>query len=391
MSRRFTWRVLAPVALGATLVTSCGSSSSSKSGSTGASGTTAVSVDAGDTSCQVSTEQLPAGRHTFAVKNTGSNMTEVYVYAPGDRVVGEVENIGPSTSRSLVVDLPAGGYEVACKPGMTGHGIRSALAVAATAGDAASSTAASPSADPALTQAISRYRAYLRTETDALITDTAAFTAAVARGDVTAAKQLYPAARQHYERIEPVAESFGDLDPLIDERAADVAPGTSLVGFHRLERDLWAGKLDAASTQAGTGLLAHCRTLAARVATLPVTPLTMGNGAKSLLDEVAKTKVTGEEEHYSHIDLVDFAANVAGSREVVEALRPVLSHRDPALLATLDTRFASLQKLLDSHRDPAVPGGYQSYQQLTPAQVRALAVAVDAVSEPLGRLAGALT
>jgi len=170
-----------------------------------------------------------------------------------------------------------------------------------------------------------------------------------------------------------------------------VAPGTSLVGFHRLERDLWAGRLDATSAQAGTDLLAHCRTLAARVANLPVTALTLGNGAKSLLDEVAKTKVAGEEEHYSHVDLVDFAANVAGSREVVEALRSVLSHRDPALLATLDTRFASLQKLLDSHRDPAVPGGYQSYQQLTPAQVRALAVAVDAVSEPLGRLAGVLT
>lgn len=96
---------------------------------TGARGSAALTVDAGDKSCQVSTSTLPAGRHTFAVTNSASQVNEVYVYAAGDRIVGEVENVGPATSRNLIVELKAGAYQVACKPGMVGNGIRTALTV----------------------------------------------------------------------------------------------------------------------------------------------------------------------------------------------------------------------------------------------------------------------
>jgi len=83
-----------------------------------------VPVTATDSSCEVATTDLPSGSTTFAVSNDGEQVTEVYVYAESDRIVGEVENIGPGTSRDLTVDLSAGTYEVACKPGMTGDGIR---------------------------------------------------------------------------------------------------------------------------------------------------------------------------------------------------------------------------------------------------------------------------
>ena len=86
-----------------------------------------MAVKASDKTCEVATSTLAAGRQTFAVTNKGSDITEVYVYATGDRVVGEVENIGPSTKRNLTVDLVPGDYQVACKPGMVGNGIRSAL------------------------------------------------------------------------------------------------------------------------------------------------------------------------------------------------------------------------------------------------------------------------
>jgi iron uptake system component EfeO len=88
-----------------------------------------IAVDAGETTCEVAATRLPAGRHTFAVSNSASQVTEVYVYASGDRVVGEVENIGPGTTRDLTVDLTAGAYEIACKPGMAGDGNRTALTV----------------------------------------------------------------------------------------------------------------------------------------------------------------------------------------------------------------------------------------------------------------------
>ena len=116
-------------------------------------------------------------------------------------------------------------------------------------------------------------------------------------------------------------------------------------------------------------------------------PDQLGNGAKELLDEVATGKVTGEEERYSHTDLWDFQANVDGARVAYEALRPALQASDAALDATLETRFAALQALLDSHRDG---DGFVLYTALTPTQVKALAAAVDALGEPLAGLTAAV-
>ena len=68
------------------------------------------------------------------MSNEGSQITEVYVYGAGDRIIGEVENIGPATSRDLIVNVTPGDYQIACKPGMTGDGIRQALQVTGTDG-----------------------------------------------------------------------------------------------------------------------------------------------------------------------------------------------------------------------------------------------------------------
>ncbi len=98
----------------------------------GSSGPT-YTVKASDDSCVVSKTALPAGSATFQVTNAGSEVTEVYVYGKEGgaftKVVGEKENIGPGTSQSFSVDLSSGTYEVACKPGMKGDGIRTRITV----------------------------------------------------------------------------------------------------------------------------------------------------------------------------------------------------------------------------------------------------------------------
>lgn len=96
----------------------------------------AIDVTATNDECDVATTDLKAGKTTFAVKNDGDDVTEVYVYANGDEVKGEVENIGPGTSRNLTVDLTSGDYEVACKPGMKGDGIRTKISVTGAGGTA---------------------------------------------------------------------------------------------------------------------------------------------------------------------------------------------------------------------------------------------------------------
>lgn len=97
-------------------------------GSSDAAAATRVAVRATDTECGVDRTSLPPGRATFAVSNGGATATEVYLYQ-GTRIVAEKENIGPGTSVEFSADLPAGSYEVACKPGQTGDGIRTPVTV----------------------------------------------------------------------------------------------------------------------------------------------------------------------------------------------------------------------------------------------------------------------
>ena len=93
------------------------------------SGGTAIPIVSTATTCEVSQTQLTAGKHTFSVDNKGTEVTEVYVYAAGDKVVTEKEHIGPGTSAKFSADLKAGQYQIACKPGEKGSGIRQTITV----------------------------------------------------------------------------------------------------------------------------------------------------------------------------------------------------------------------------------------------------------------------
>jgi len=353
-----------------------------------------ISVTSTDDACEVSATSAPAGTLTFDVTNSGSKVTEFYLLGEdGLRIVGEVENIGPGLTRKLVVSAPEGGYLTACKPGMTGEGIRAAFAVehsdekVATADDSADYQAL-------VKQAQDNYAAYVQDQSDQLLTQTEAFVAAYKKGDDAEARRLYPLARVHWERIETVAESFGDLDPKMDAREADLEPGQRWTGWHRIEKDLWparAGKYAALTAKEratyADDLLANTRTLDGRVQKLTFTIDQISNGSRGLMEEVATGKVTGEEEYWSRTDLYDFQANVDGARIGFEGVEPILKQKDPELATTLRTRFAALQKLLDGQRRG---DGFVSYDQISKSDIKKLADAVNALSEPLSELTAAV-
>jgi iron uptake system component EfeO len=377
-------RILAPAAALATaalLLTGCTDNNASADGT--------IRVNSTSDACEVSTTSAPGGTLNFSVTNGSDKVTEFYLLADdGLRIVGEVENVGPGLSRDLVVIAPEGNYFTACKPGMVGDGIRAAFAVtAAPAGQ-------SVNADRAALQetAVNLYSAYVKDQTQQLVEGTTEFATAFAAGDVKKAKELYPAVRMHWERIEPVAESFGDLDPILDAREADLEKGDDFTGWHRAEKDLWAPKGYTAMTQAqrqkiADKMVANTAELHSRTQELTYTADKLSNGAKELLDEVATGKVTGEEEAFSHTDLWDFQANVDGARIAYEDLKPLLTENDSELDQALETNFATLEGLLDQYKKG---DGFVLYTELTEAQIQELSAAVDALSEPLSKLTAAV-
>ena len=360
----------------------------SNSGQSGKDDGRTITVTSSDDACELSADSAPSGRLVYKIKNTGSKVTEFYLYAAdGQRIVGEVENIGPGLSRDLVVNAQAGKYIPACKPGMEGKGIRSTFTVT----DSGEKDNAAGAAQQQVDAANAQYKEYVEDQGEELLEGTRQFVAAYKNGDDAEARALYPAVRVHWERIEPVAESFGDLDPKMDAREADLEQGQEWTGWHRLEKDLWPPKgagytplTQAQRTAYADQLLADTETLHERIEKLDFTVDQVGNGAKSLLDEVATGKVTGEEEIWSHTDLYDFQANIDGARVAFEGLRPVLKTKDPALEKQIAQRFTALETMLDRYR--VGKDGFVSYDKLSTAQVKQLSDAVNALSEPLSHL-----
>lgn len=351
------------------------SSSDDGAGAESGAATGPIMVTSTDEACEVSADEAPAGPVSFVVTNEGTKVTEFYVYAEGGRVMGEVENIAPGLSRELRVELAAGTYQTACKPGTVGTGIRAGFTVTG---------AAALTDDARLAEAVDSYRRYVQSQTEALLAKTQEFVDAVKAGDVEAAKALFPVARTYWERIEPVAEIFGDLDPKIDGREEVIEEGMEFTGFHRLEKDLWETGDVSASGPVADQLMADVEEIVALANAETLSPLQLANGAKELLDEVATGKITGEEDRYSHTDLWDFVANVEGSEAVVQALRPVLQERAPDLVSALDTEFANVEATLERHRQG---DGWRLHNELSQAELKQLSDAINALAEPVSQVA----
>ncbi|WP_019067275.1 iron uptake system protein EfeO [Streptomyces hokutonensis] len=358
-----------------TAVTACTAKSDAKDGD-------AIQVTAADSKCTTSTKSIPAGQVTLKIENTGSKATEVEILFPDDRIVSEKENIGPGTKYTLTAEVKAGSYEIACRPGMKGHGVRQKLTV--TGGSVAKR-------DPKLDAAVAAYREYAQSEADATIPKVETFVNAIKAGDITAAKNAYAPSRVGWETTEPIAESFGDIDPKTDTRVNDLEKGQKWTGWHALEKALWVDKKVGAEQKAlADELLTDLKDWQKRVGKAEITPTSMANGAKELLDEVATGKVTGEEDRYSHTDLSDFKANVDGAEKAYELLKPVAQKNDAALTAELDKQFAAIDTLLDKYRSTSTSDGFVSYDKVTADQRKELSDAVNALAEPLSKLAAAV-
>ncbi|MFF3874275.1 iron uptake system protein EfeO [Streptomyces sp. NPDC001978] len=359
-----------------TAITACTAKSDAKDGD-------AIKVTAADSTCETSAKSVPAGQVTLQIENKGSRATEVEILFPDDRIVSEKENIGPGTKYTLTAEVKAGSYEIACVPGMKGRGVRQKLTV--TGGSAAAKR------DPQLDKAVADYREYAQEQADATLPLVGTFVKAIKDGDLAAAQKAYAPSRLGWERTEPVAESFGDIDPKVDVRADGLEDGQKWTGWHRLEKALWQDKKigDEEKTLADQ-LVTDLEDWQGRVGKAEITPTSMANGAKELLDEVATGKVTGEEDRYSHTDLVDFKGNVEGAQKAYELLKPVAAKNDSALTTELDKQFGALNTLLDKYRADKTSYDFVSYDKVTKDQRKELSDAVNALAEPLSKLAAAV-
>ena len=297
----------------------------------------------------------------------------------------EVENPLPGFQNNVSIRLDGGTYEVVC------YSLQSPRGSLTITGGAAATPPPSAVVDRATLDGYqAAYVAWVRARAGELVIQVDAFATAIKAGDTATARSLYPVVRMPWERIEPVAESFLDLDVAIDAREEDFALGVddpAFTGFHRLERILWVEGASGDANALADGLAANVRELQARLVDLPIDARLMARGSGELIEEVAQSKLTGEEDRYSGTDLWSIDANLDGSRVIVDLFRPTLETLDPAALARIDAAFASVDEVLASYVDG---DGFRPFSAVTPGDLTALQARMAGLAEVLAALPGIL-
>ena len=409
------------------------SASSDSSAGGGSGDTQTVKVTITDDTCQVEPAEVKSGKVKFEITNQGTKPNELEVLAENKlQIESEQENVGPGTTAQLTTALEQGTYYTACKPNMVGDFVGLSQ-FTVTQGEKVEIGDDTKAAED---KAIANYTSYTKDQVGQLLTATQEFTQAYTSGDTERAKQLYPLARQHYERIEPTAESFGikeagDLDTAMDARVQDLAADadkkvTDLevlkdwTGWHRIEADLFtdegspfrfasaaerkkaADQLDE-DTQKLYDLVYGKVDGASGKFELKLSDVV--DGASSLMEEVAKSKIVGEEETFSHTDMYDFKANVEGAKVAYGNVQELVEKQDGDLDRKITENFDKVDRLIDAQKDGEVDGqtAYKPYDQIAAVQKdageapsdqdyttvqRDFSDAVNALSEPLSQVAG---
>jgi len=359
------------------------------SGASAASGAAATAnadgsfnIAVNDHACDPMELTVPSGQVVFNIKNNSTRKLE-WEILKGVMVVDERENIAPSLSDKMTVTLLPGEYEMTCgllnnprgKLVVTDSGFKEA------AGEANMEKLAKPLAD---------YKVYVQNEAAQLVTKTTAFVEAVKAGRTEDAKAMFADVRTHYERIEPIAELFNELDPAIDARADDFKdkeqdPGFG--GFHRIEHALWTLNTTKGMEPIADKLLADVQKLKQEIDILTFPPSKVVGGAAVLIEEVANSKISGEEDRYSRTDLSDFQANIEGAQKIIELFRPMIAEKDQALLDKTDANFKQVTDILAKYRTEK---GFQPYDKLTDADRKNLQAPINALAEDLAKLRGIL-
>lgn len=343
--------------------------------------------------CNVDYTQAKAGPVTFRVTNQSATAISEVELLSNQRILGEKENLAPGLPTvSFTVTLDGGEYQIYC-PGAS-QKLQSFTVTGRLDSEPTGDIAA------LLAEGTKGYAHYVSITVDAMVTAVDRLKAAIDAGDLANARTLYPKARVFYERIESDVEGFrlpghkitdnwGNLDYLIDMRASNLDPKVGWRGFHAIERELFKyNRITDKTKKLASALQQNVAKLSEVAKTLTFRPEDLANGSAALLEEVLTGKVTGEEEAFSHYDLVDFAANVEGAQQAFAFLKPAMLKIDPELTRQIENEFAKVNAMLDTYRDPDMPGGFVLYTaELKASDGAKLSKAIQSLEEPMSQIA----
>ncbi|MGG2460961.1 iron uptake transporter permease EfeU [Streptomyces sp. RGM 3693] len=287
------------------------------------------------------------GRQTFQMQNTGDKTSEVYLIDPSTNAVyGEIEGLAPGTTRDLVATIAGGSYAWRCVP--TGGKAVTSAAVRVSGGGGAKAVV--PVAEEDLAGPLRAYRQYVDQGLATLTDQTQKLSDDLAGGDLDGARTDWLTAHRTYSSLGAAYGTFEDFDKKINGRADGLPGGVhdkDFSGFHRIEYGLWHGA--SAEELTGPAQQLHGDVMGLRKAfpTQDFDPGDLPLRTHEILENTLQFELTGDTDQGSGTNLATADANLAGTRELLDVLRPLIAKREPQLLASIESDIARMQKLLD--------------------------------------------
>lgn len=326
------------------------------------------------------------GTQTFQLHNTEISNAEVDLVDPrSGAVYGEVEGLGPGTTRPLRVRLGDGVYAFRCLVEDTGAIVGPAVRVTGAHGE--SGPAVVPVTSNDLLKPVREYHDHVDTGLAALATGTDTLSAAVRSGDRAAGEAAWLTAHLAYERLGAAYGAFGDSDAAVNGTTAGVPGGVAdsrFTGFHRLEYGLWHDEPMPALTAVADRLGADVHTLRDSFAQQQIDPADLGLRAHEIMENTLQFELTGATDYGSGTNLATALANLDGSRAALTVLRPLLATRMPRL-SDVDSWLDRTERVLRSAQ--RADGGWTPVARLDHTLRQKINATVSELTEQLAPVA----
>ena len=325
------------------------------------------------------------GWHTFQVYNASAEGAEIDLVDPANGAIyAEVEALGPGTTSPMRLDVGSGSYAFRCLfedfDAITGPTVT-------VGGNARGTPAILPVTSNDLLAPASTYHAWVAAGLGTLTGQAAALAADIRGGNLSRAKADWLTAHLTYERLGAAYDAFGDFDGEIDGRPDGLAGGVGSpdwTGFYRIEYGLWHGQSARQLTGLANKLVTDVRGLRAAWPTMEIDLLDMGLRTHEILENALQFQLTGHDDYGSGTTLATVAANIAGTRELLTVLHPLLAPRYAGLPA-VTTWLDRLQSLLDQAR--TTNGGWTAVSALSPSLREQIDAAASQSLEELAPIA----
>jgi len=216
------------------------------------------------------------------------------------------------------------------------------------------------------------YRSYLEDEAASLLDWTEQLRGQIAVGEAGKAGSRYATSRVQYGQLLPAQLMIDDIDQRLNGPQVEGQPFT---GYHRIEKPLFAAESTAGLKPVAKALVFEVRKLRSEIAAMPLAPAPLAAATEQLLNRVVSRQLTGKEEPYSGVDLVDASASIEGAEAAFKAISPSLGPEADSLEAEVEAAFKQIYGRLKQFGTPA------RFPQTRPAAAGARFIAYDDADE----------